>query len=383
MKIVIDAANVLSTSTKGGIAYFLFDLLSALSEVDKENEYIIFGLFWRDYKKKISEIKTPSASNLTLRTKRLPNAVSNLIENKLKISVIGWLLAKEKANLYHTISGGKLPLLKKMKNIISIYDLSFEVHPDWYLDKWYWGVKNSANRADCIITHSNYSAEEIEKLYRIKREKIVVFPLGVNTSLFKIISRTKDEINHFRMEFQIPEKYILTIITSSFERKNTINLLRAYKIVQQGEPDLKLVAVLGSHSLREEFIEILKSYELEDMVCFYTEIQREVLPMFYNEAELFLFPSRYEGFGLPVLEAMACGTPVITSNVTSLPEVAGDAGYLVNPEDAEEIASAVKEVLKNTALRQRMIDEGAGRVKSFAWTKSASALVSVYKKLAD
>jgi len=189
MKICIDAGIGLSSTEKGGIYYLLPDFLNSLSSIDKENEYLIFGYFWHDYKRKIKNIKIPDTPNFSVKTLRIPNKIVKICDEKLKIPLIELLLKKEKISIYHSISGCYLPDFKKVKKIYTVYDLSFEINPEFYKDNWYIDVKSSIFKADFIITPSFSTKNDLIKIYKIPETKIKVIYLGVNKRIFKPIDR--------------------------------------------------------------------------------------------------------------------------------------------------------------------------------------------------
>jgi len=184
----------------------------------------------------------------------------------------------------------------------------------------------------------------------------------------------------FRQERQLDRPYLLTVATSA-KRKNISGLLDAYRIFKSRK-SFPLVIVAGSPYAEEEIIRLVRERELEDFVKVFSEIGKTEMARFYRAARVFVFPSLYEGFGLPVLEAMACGCPVITSNVSSLPEVAGGAAYLVNPEEPEDIAAAMEAVVSDDTLRADLIQKGLKRAGEFSWEQCVREHMRVYGQVA-
>ncbi|HKN87930.1 MAG TPA: glycosyltransferase family 1 protein, partial [Nitrospiraceae bacterium] len=236
-----------------------------------------------------------------------------------------------------------------------------------------------AERAATVITVSEHSARDIVDLYGIPREKITVIHNGVSQD-FRPVSDPIAFVQ-LRERLAIPtERYIL-FAGGADPRKNHQTLVRAYS---------RCAPLLSSHSLvmageaTHRFGDIrqtARTFEVEDRVVCPGPLSLEDLRMLYSNADVFAFPSLYEGFGMPVLEAMACGTPVITSKTTSLPEVAGDAAVLVNPEDAEELADAILRVLDDASLHSQLRARGVERAKQFTWQRAAQQTFAVYRQI--
>jgi len=265
--------------------------------------------------------------------------------------------------------------IKAKKRIVTIHDV---YHLAFYesfnsLQKVYIKlvINSAVNLSDKIITVSNFSKSEIIKYTKVNPEKIEVIYNGVDNNRFKILDRKV--LEPFRSKY--PENFIL-YVGNVKPHKNLKNLLKAFSIIQKKNyKDYYLVIVgkkEGFITGDKEIFQILEdSYELRTKVIFTGYIEDDELPVLYNLARLFVFPSLYEGFGLPPLEAMACGCPTVVSNLSAIPEVCGDASFYVNPLEPEEIALGILKVLNSDDLRKNLIEKGLERVKSFNWEKSA------------
>jgi glycosyltransferase involved in cell wall biosynthesis len=188
-------------------------------------------------------------------------------------------------------------------------------------------------------------------------------------------------LNSIKQKYHLPDRFILFVGTLE-PRKNIIRLLEAYARIKDKLPH-KLVIAGTKGWLYQPIFEAVKRLSLRNNVIFLGYVDDGNLPALYNLADLFVYPSIYEGFGLPVLEAMACGIPVITSNVSSLPEVAGDAAVLVDPYNVKELAGAMKHVLTNASLRKQVINKGFQQAKNFSWKKCARETLKVYEEVYD
>jgi glycosyltransferase involved in cell wall biosynthesis len=230
-------------------------------------------------------------------------------------------------------------------------------------------------RVDAVITDSSCSRRDIEKYLKIQDSRVHEVPLGANDTFRPA---TTDHILQVRARHEIAGNYIL-YVGSVEERKNLLRVLQAYASL--GDTHHKLV-IVGARKWRyKQIADTFSELNLASNVLFTGHIDEDDLPALYSGADLFVFPSLYEGFGLPVLEAMSCGTPVITSNMSSLPEVAGDAAIMVDPYDVRAIASAIHCVLASSDLRTSLRQKGLVRASSYSWERTAQMTVEVYERL--
>jgi glycosyltransferase involved in cell wall biosynthesis len=230
--------------------------------------------------------------------------------------------------------------------------------------------------ADAVIAVSECTKRDAIRFYRIPEEKITVIYEGVNP---RFRPASPEAIAAVRARYGLPERFILYVGTIE-PRKNLTTLLEAFHHLL-ATYDLRLVIVGKKGWLYERFFRRLRELGLENRVLFTGYVPDEDLPAIYSAADLFVFPSLYEGFGLPVLEAMACGTPVICSNTSSLPEVAGDAALLVDPTDARALTGAMEQVLTNERLWATLRAKGMERARGFTWEKAAYRTWEVYQQV--
>ena len=235
----------------------------------------------------------------------------------------------------------------------------------------------AAKKAERIIAVSSSTKKDIMKLLNISSEKIRVIYLGIG-SLYHPLE--KKEVEDFRRKEEIFGSFILYVGTLK-KRKNVLNIIRAYKKIKEKGIKEKLVIVGNKSGEYQNIYKAVKRSKLEKDVFFSGYVDEALLPFYYNSAFLFIYPSLYEGFGLPILEAMASGTPVITSNVSSLPEVVGDAAILVNPNNIEEMAEMMQKVLTNQKLREKMREKGLKRAKLFSWERCARETLNLYEEI--
>lgn len=340
-----------------GITWYIYNLLRYLPGAAPGIEYTAFT----------SERRYTSTAGLRVQVSRLPTdrpLIRILWEQVLQ----PWTVRQAKIDLLYSPAYVG-PLASACPSVITVHDLSFVYYPQNFrtLNRIYLRIfaQLSVHRARRIVAVSESTKRDLVECYRLSPEKVDVVYNGVDPS-FQPLSF--EQVAAFRKEAGLPERFILFVGTLE-PRKNVVGLLEAYARLPEGRPPLMLVG--GKGWLYDEIFARVEGLGLSGEVRFVGYVAAEALPLWYNAADLFVYPSLYEGFGLPALEAMACGTPVVTSTVSSLPEVVGDAGLLVDPSDVEGLAAVVAEVLRSAERREQMRVEGLARAKAFSWEKTA------------
>ncbi len=263
---------------------------------------------------------------------------------------------------------------KSKKLVVTIHDVAFLTYPKSFSSffRFYYKtvMPTIIQRADKIITISNYSKEEIKNYYPKSRGKTEVIYLGLDEN-FKILENIK-------------KKNQILYVGSLNKRKNFIGVLKAFELLNLQDYRLLIVGNFSTNfAIDDDSKKILEKTKQNPNIEFKSNINNDELIQIYNESKLFLFPSYYEGFGLPILEAMACGTPVICSNNSSLPEVGGDAVIYCDAYDVNDIKDKIEQVLKDDKLQQEMIKKGLKRASEFSWEKSANEHLALFRKLLD
>ena len=242
-----------------------------------------------------------------------------------------------------------------------------------------WNLKiKGLKKAQKIISISKKTKEDLIKYFNIKPSKIKVIHLGIDEKFKPIINLQK--LNSFATKNNLPRsnKYIL-YVGSSVKRKNVDKIIMAFnKLKRVGHKNLKLLLIT---SLSDEIKKLIAKYKLNEEIYIRSNVEDWELVYFYNIASVFVFPSLYEGFGFPPLEAMACGCPVICSNISSLPEVVGNATLMINPNNIDDLVQAIITVLNNDDIRKTLIKKGFDQVKKFSWEKTAQEVLKVYEKI--
>jgi len=288
-----------------------------------------------------------------------------------------WALRRIGADLVHG-PVFVVPLLAPCPAVVTIHDLSFIRFPHLfrpanrlYLTTLTW---LSARRARRLIAVSEHAAAESVRLLGISRERIDVVYHGVDPAFRPLPA---DEVAAFRQRWGLPERFLLFVGTLE-PRKNLVRLVEAFSRVRDDRVGLVLAG--GKGWLYDELFAKVEALGLSGQVIFPGYVMGEELPLWYNAATLLAYPSVYEGFGLPVLEAQACGTPVLTSNLSSLPEAAGDAAVMVDPYDVEALVAGLNRLLMDRSLRDELRVRGLAHAGQFTWSRTAQETVRVYRR---
>ncbi|MGR3310810.1 MAG: glycosyltransferase family 4 protein [Candidatus Brocadiales bacterium] len=366
MKIAIAAI----LGTIGGPRTYAYNLIKNLSEIDKENEYIILTDNTEDLNEidGIQKIKIGSSSPYT-----------RIVWDHFKVPLY---LKRYGIDLYHNTKNA-LPLFSHTKSVVTIHDMAPFLFPEsfTFMQRTHlqFHFRHAAKSAKKVITVSEQSRKDIVNILGIDDKKVVSIPNGISDEFYRI--NDTERLEAFRTEHRLAKDIILCMSTLQ-PRKNIDVAIRAFsQLKRQKDIPHQLVIVGRKGWLWKDTIRLVSELNLQKDIVFIGAVEDEELPLFYNLADVFLNPSSYEGFGLTCLEAMACGVPVITTNVSSLPEVVGDAGILVTPKSVEELAQAMFNVLDNNTLKDELIKKGLERVKRFSWTQTAEKTIDVYKEV--
>lgn len=270
------------------------------------------------------------------------------------------------------------------KSIVFVHDMSYQAYPETVRKKTRkfleLSLPDSCRRADCIITISEFSKKEIIKYLKIEEEKIKVIPLGVDFQRFHPYNSVKQQ-KEIQKKYQVSQNYILYLGTIE-PRKNLERLIRAYQCLyaeNSALPDLVLAGKKGW--MYEPIFQCVEELNLGHKVKFLGYVEDADVPVLLSGAKLFVFPSLYEGFGLPPLEAMACGVPVVTSAAASLPEVTQDAAILVDPYKIAEIRDGMRCLLEDEKIYQELKKRGMEQAKKFSWERVSKLLLEACEDL--
>ena len=385
MTIGIDI-RVLARGSRTGVEEYTINLLSHLLPLDPQINY---RLFYNAYHKVRLDYSWLSSNNVFLKEFRIPNRaffIGARYFNQPKIDrLIGGI------DLYFNPHFFVAPLSKKCKKVVTFHDLSFERYPEFFSQrKRFWqkflmNAKGEAQKADKIIAVSQSTKDDLVNLYQIEPEKIVVVYSGVGEH-FRIMNHESKIMNQVKKKYSLPEKFILYFGTIE-PRKNIIGLIKAFELLKDNYPlsafsgSLKLVIAGASGWLYQDIFKAAKESKRSRDIVFTGFVEEIDKPYLYNLADLFVYPSVFEGFGFPPLEAMACGLPTIVSASASLPEAVGQAALMVNSSNIDELAWAIKLILTDHKLRKNLIEKGINQAKKFSWSDSARKTLEVIKNI--
>ena len=371
MRIAIDAHTV---GTKlGGNESYAVNLIEALAQIDSVNQYTIYVT--------TSEARERFSSrwpNFKVRS-TLPH--TPLIRIPLTLSAE---LRKNPVDVLHVQFTA--PPFCPCPAVVSIHDLSFEHLPETFnrrsRTQLRLTVRHSARRAARILSLSEHTRQDIIETYRIEPHRVTAIPLAAPDHFHPITDNR--ELQRVRQIYGIDGDYILSV-GSIQPRKNLARLVRAYALLRRNRSADKLpkLVLVGKCAwLYDETLRALDETNIKDTVVLTGYVPESDLPALYSGALCFVYPSYFEGFGLPPLEAMKCGAPVIVGNRTSLPEVVGDAALAIDPFDINAIASALKKLVNDSGLRRELSIKGQCRASEFNWRETARKTLGVYKEVA-
>lgn len=374
MRIVIDyTAAVRQTA---GVGRYTRALIAALAELDHDTDYTLF-----------CSGHAPAArnwpANFSVRTSEIPSRLLSAAWFKLRLPVAAESITG-KCDVYHS-PDFTLPPLREARGVVTVHDLSFLKVPQYadpgLRDYLIAAVPVSVGRARVVLADSTSTMADLVELMRVSPDKIRVVPAGVDPRFRPV--RDTVRLSAVRARYQLPQWFILSVGTIE-PRKNLARLISAFGQLrrQTGLPHSLVVAGRTGWLYKGVFDQVTVE-GLSEHVRFLGHVADEDLPALYTQADLLAFPSLYEGFGLPPLEAMACGTPVVASNNSSLPETLGAAAILIEAEDTEGLADAMARVLGNANLRVRLSDLGRAQAARFTWRSAAEKLLDAYRLAAS
>jgi glycosyltransferase involved in cell wall biosynthesis len=391
MKIGIDISRYIDKS--GGVGIYAVNLLKFLLKIDIENKYLGYSFFYDCFPEGWNKREDAGIFEDYYRN---PNIYTNFSMNNIKLSTSEvknkWakssMEGKEKllgdADVIHS-TAYIVPELLKAKLVVTIHDLSFLMFPDLHTeDNIKLLMQNLIyinSRPNKIICDSEQTKKDLVRFFHVPEEKIKVIYLGVDHIFSDPVSEEKKDIILARHDL-IGLNYILSV-ASIEPRKNFERIIKVFGEIIKNEKygDLYLICAGGAGWKNESIHKLVQEKGLEDKVRFLGYVEEGDLPSIYNGAKFFMYPSLYEGFGLPVLEAMASKVPVLTSDVSSLPEVAGDAALMVDPYSEKEIYDASIRLLEDESLRKELQVSGAERSNLFTWENTAFQTLEVYREI--
>lgn len=366
MKIAIDASRAVNETA--GVGRYTKLLIQNLLKIDQKNEYRLFFNFVSNFseKKKLAEqFKTKNSEIIITK-------IPGRLKEKLLTSRIGFYRGKLRGcDIFLAPTFLEVDLSVKIPQVVVIHDLTMFLYPKLNLSSYFQKrTKLACDKAREIITISDSTKKDLIQFLKLDEKKINVIYPGI-TKFDKIASFLPADLK--------AQSYILAVGTIE-PRKNLNNLFKAYHLLPENLKTKYPLAVVGAvgWGTQELFEEIKKS---KDKIIFLGYQSDEVLAKLYQEAKVFVYPSFYEGFGFPIIEAMQFGAPVITSNISSMPEAAGEAAILINPENVLELTNSIQKIINDDKLASSLSQRGLEQTKKFSWEMSAISTIKIFKKL--
>ncbi|OGF21269.1 hypothetical protein A2257_03665 [Candidatus Falkowbacteria bacterium RIFOXYA2_FULL_38_12] len=400
MKIGIDCRTILNPGfgENAGIGHYTYYLVNKLLELDKENQYVLFfdNLLSKDaVEKMIGDKKNVEIRFFPFHKYKhyLPFVFSHIL--------ISAALEKEKLDLFHSPTGS-LPLSYKGKSIVTVHDLAIYQHPEWFPSNFLVGQKfstktivpKSLKKAKKIIAVSRCTKRDIQKNFKTKGDKIKVIYEGVefrdlpakDGDTCGVVSKIC--FDDLKAKYGLKDNYLFFLGTIE-PRKNIEGIIKAFCGLIKDDKDLRekyQLVLAGAKGWKHKGVfkaieECSKNFDGEKSIKYLGYVPAEDKHALLKNASCFVFPSLYEGFGLPVLEALSLGVPTITSKISSLPEIARDVAVLVDPNNIEKISEGMRKILTNKKFRDDLSKKGALRAKDFSWEKCARETLEVYRSV--
>jgi len=372
MNIAVDI-RCLMQKKYSGVAEYTNNLLKNLFVIDKKNQY---KLFYNSSQNLSQILPRFTANNVKVLGFKYPNKLFNFSLKFLKYPNLDQLV--KDIDIFFIPNNNFLALSSACQKIITVHDLSFEIYPQFYSSKrklWHHLInpKHLISQCQKIIADSQNTKNDLINYYKIPGSKIRVIHLGLDHELYKPLDKNLPKFSVVKEKYNLPNKFILFLGTLE-PRKNIEGIIEVFNLLKHNFSDLEdlHLIIAGQKGWRyQQIFNLASQSPWQKQINFLGYVSAEDKPFLYNLAELFLFPSFYEGFGLPPLEAQASGTPVIAGLNSSFPEVLQDSAFLVKPDHLEEITSAVRQVMVDFKLKEDLIAKGLLNAQRFSWSKCA------------
>jgi glycosyltransferase involved in cell wall biosynthesis len=363
MRVAIDTRKIHDF----GIGTYIRNLLRQLARIDRETEYVLLS--------READLGVAAQLGPNFRSVCEPSPNYSLREQVH----VPWVLRRERPDVYHA-PHYILPAAVRCRSVVTIHDCIHLMFPQYLPNRAAYAYARAsmwaaARRSHCILTVSEASKRDILHLFNVPPEKVVV----VYNAIDEHFSATPSEehVARVRERYQLDHKFVL-YVGNIKPHKNLVRLIEAFSQLRKDHDDLKLLIIGDEISKLPALRRAVHRHKLHKHVRFLGYLKDDTLTVLYRLASVFVFPSLYEGFGLPPLEAMASGTPVVTSNLSSLPEVTGEAAVLVDPYDVDSIEAGMRRVLEDPALAEEMRRRGLERAREFSWARSVEKTLKVY-----
>ena len=370
-----------STYRNAGVSRYTYTLLDGLSRLETNQSYAAF----------INKTESAAANESPLAGSSKMRLLSSTWATGRPERRIAWeqlalpmQLRRERIDVFHS-PVNVLPERVPCAAVVTVLDLAFERYPEYFRPArrryQHTFTQRSAHAATLVVTVSESTKRDLVERYAVSDERVRVIPPAIDADFQPVDDPRR--LADFRVKHGLPERYLLFLGTLE-PRKNLLTLVEAYAYLRQELPDApQLILAGGKGWYYQAVLERIQALHLEQHITLAGYIAREDQPLWYAGAELFVYPSVYEGFGLPIAEALACGTPTVTSNVSSMPEAGGPVAIQVAPDDYRGLAHAMRGILLDTSVRQRTRIEGPRWTSRFSVARMAAAYAEVYREAAE
>lgn len=376
MKIAIDI-RCLMNPNYSGVAQYAYNQLDNLFKLDSQNQYKLFYNSSQNIEANLPKFNYP---NVRFYGFKYPNKLLNSSFLFLHWPAIDQLVSG--CDIFFLPNPNFYSFSPDARIVTTIHDLSFELYPDFFSAKqriWHKliNAKKLAAKSRAIIADSSNTKNDLVKLYGIAESKIKVIYPGIDHAKYKVIE--PGQLQEIKNSYNLPDSFILFLGTIE-PRKNIEGIIDAFNLAKaeyQALENLNLVIAGAKGWKCQRIFQAAEKSPFANQIKFLGYVPEADKPYLYNLAGLFVFPSFYEGFGLPVLEAQACGLPVIASDISAFPEVLSDSAYLINPDNLNEIAQAINQIFSQSELKQSLIQKGLQNSQGFSWQNCAQETLNL------
>jgi glycosyltransferase involved in cell wall biosynthesis len=377
MRIAFDAKRAFHNFR--GLGNYSRTLLTDISEMNPSNEYLLYTPPFND-----PRVIEWSERHPQLEVKLPTNSLSKSFPSWWRSVFLTNVIQKEEVDIFHGLSHELPPSIEKLplKTVVTIHDLLFLKRPGFFkwIDRQVYKQKfqSACETADKIVAVSEQTKKDIMEFFNIPEEKIeVIYQTCRRHFGILLPEESKEEI---RQKYNLPNRYILYI--GAFEaNKNVIGLIKSMKAIPKRDSDAPLVLVGNGKEYKEEMKRTIIELGLEKEVMIIEDAPDHDMPGLYQNASVFAYPSHYEGFGIPIIEALFSGVPVVTSKDGCFNEAGGEGALYVDPKDPKEIAVAISQLLEDENTRHEMISKGKQHIEKFKWDRVAAQMLSLYESL--
>jgi glycosyltransferase involved in cell wall biosynthesis len=371
VRIALDATAL--PGKPGGAGYYIINLVRSLLDIETSHEFVV-----------LTHLSDRHLFNLSPEKEKFLTDVPDLSRGGRLVweqFALPKLLKQLQIDLLHS-PHYTMPLWTTIPVVVTYHDMTFFLYPSYHtlVKRFFFPfmIRQSARRSSALIAVSESTRQDAIRLLGISPKNITSTLLGYDSSFVPI----EDQIylEQVRQKYQLPGRFIFNVGTIE-PRKNQLALINAFDILADTDSNIALVLVGGAGWYYNQLSQQIIKSPNRDRIYLIGYVDRVDMPALYNLAEVFVYPSIYEGFGLPLVEALACGRPIITSNISALPEIVSDAGLLVSPNDCEQLSQAIRKLLEDKNLATEIGQKALVRAKEFSWRKTAEQTLEIYERV--